>query len=45
MKISGLVDLADVIELMLSAVCVVDVRGYFVFVSAAFERIFGYAPN
>lgn len=45
MKISELVNLADVMELMLSAVCVVDRDGKFVFVSAAFERIFGYAPE
>lgn len=35
---------ADVLDLMLDAVCVVDREGYFVFVSKAFERIFGYAP-
>lgn len=44
MKASELACLADVIDLMLDAVCVVDRSGRFVFVSAAFERIFGYAP-
>ncbi|BDX02355.1 hypothetical protein MACH16_11030 [Marinomonas pontica] len=39
------IDIADVMELMLDAVCVVDRDGYFVFVSAAFERMFGYAPS
>ncbi|MHB1215451.1 MAG: sensor domain-containing protein [Thiobacillus sp.] len=31
-------------DLLLDAVCVVDVQGCFVFVSAASERIFGYTP-
>lgn len=44
MKTGELVCLADVMDLMLDAVCVVDRNGHFVFVSAAFERIFGYAP-
>ena len=39
------IDLADVMELMLDAVCVVDKLGCFVFVSAAFEDMFGYAPS
>lgn len=39
------IDLADVLELMLDAVCVVDRAGDFVFVSAAFEDMFGYAPD
>ena len=39
------IDLADVLELMLDAVCVVDRQGRFVFVSAAFERMFGYRPD
>lgn len=42
---SGLVDLQEVLDLMLDAVCVVDKQGTFVFVSAAFERIFGYPAN
>ena len=39
------IDLADVMELMLDAVCIVDREGYFVFVSAAFEDMFGYSPE
>ena len=35
---------ANVVDLLLDAVCVVDAQGRFVFVSAAFETIFGYAP-
>lgn len=34
--------LEAVMDLLLDAVCVVDEFGHFVFVSAAFERIFGY---
>ncbi|MBK1713281.1 diguanylate cyclase domain-containing protein [Rubrivivax gelatinosus] len=37
--------LANVIDLLLDAVCVVDAEGRFVFVSAAGERIFGYTPQ
>lgn len=37
--------LADVMDAMLDAVCVVDRDGHFVFVSAAFERLFGYTPD
>ena len=37
--------LADVLDLMPDAVCVVDVDGHFLFVNASFERIFGYAPE
>lgn len=36
--------LADVLDLVPDAVCVVDPDGRFLFVSASFERIFGYAP-
>jgi diguanylate cyclase (GGDEF)-like protein/PAS domain S-box-containing protein len=36
---------ANVLDLLLDAVCVVDAEGRFLFVSAAFERIFGYAPQ
>ena len=36
--------LAHVLDLLLDAICVVDPEGRFVFVSAAFERIFGYQP-
>jgi len=35
----------NVLDLLVDAVCVVDVEGRFQFVSAAFERIFGYAPD
>lgn len=45
MNKNELVSLNDVLELMLDAVCVVDKQGRFVFVSAAFEDIFGYAPD
>ncbi|AZG73625.1 diguanylate cyclase domain-containing protein [Shewanella livingstonensis] len=45
MKTFDLVALRDVMDLMLDAVCVVDKKGNFVFVSAAFEDIFGYAPD
>ena len=38
-------DLAKVMDLLLDAVCVVDEQGCYVFVSAAFERIFGYAQD
>lgn len=37
--------LANVLDLLLDAVCMVDVEGRFVFASAACERIFGYAPE
>ncbi|WPC04009.1 diguanylate cyclase [Pseudomonas benzenivorans] len=36
---------SNVIDLLLDAICVVDREGHFVFVSAACERIFGYAPE
>lgn len=45
MKISDFISLPDVLELMLDAVCVVNREGEFVFVSAAFEDLFGYAPS
>lgn len=45
MKTSKLVCPAEVMELMLTAVCVVDRLGHFVFVNSAFERIFGYTPD
>ena len=32
-------------DLLLDAVCVVDRDGYFLFVSAASEKIFGYKPD
>ncbi len=37
--------LADVLNLLPDAVCVVDVDGRFLFVSASFERILGYTPD
>lgn len=37
--------LAEVLNLLPDAVCVVDVDGRFLFVSASFERILGYAPE
>ena len=37
--------LAHVMDLLLDAICMVDVQGRFVFVSAACERIFGYTPE
>jgi diguanylate cyclase (GGDEF)-like protein/PAS domain S-box-containing protein len=36
---------ANIVDFLLDAVCMVDAQGCFVFVSAAFERIFGYAPH
>ncbi|MBQ4854035.1 diguanylate cyclase [Rhodanobacter sp. B2A1Ga4] len=36
---------SNVMDLLLDAICVVDVQGRYVFVSAAFERIFGYTPE
>jgi diguanylate cyclase (GGDEF)-like protein/PAS domain S-box-containing protein len=37
--------LAEVLNLLPDAVCVVDVDGRFLFVSASFERILGYSPD
>ena len=37
--------LASFIDLLLDAVCAVDVEGRFVFVSAACERVFGYTAD
>ncbi len=37
--------LAKVLDLLVDAVCVVDVAGRFVFASAGCERIFGYTPE
>ena len=36
--------LADMLDLLPDAVCVVDPEGHFLYVSASFERIFGYTP-
>lgn len=37
--------LEQVIDLLLDAVCIVDPGGRYVYVNAAYERIFGYAPE
>ena len=37
--------LNEYIDLLLDAICVVDTEGHYVYVSAGFERIFGYAPG
>ena len=37
--------LNEYIDLLLDAICVVDPEGRYVYVSAGFERIFGYAPE
>jgi len=37
--------LAEVLDLMPDAVCVVDAEGHLLYVNASFERIFGYAPD
>ncbi len=37
--------LADLLDLVPDAVCVVDTESRFLFVSASFERIFGYGPD
>jgi diguanylate cyclase (GGDEF)-like protein/PAS domain S-box-containing protein len=42
MDIQRSAPLEAVMDLLLDAVCVVDREGHFLFVSAAFERIFGY---
>ena len=39
------IPLDKVLDLLLDAVCIVDADGRYVHVSAAFERIFGYAPE
>ncbi len=45
MNPSQLATSINVLDLLVDAVCVVDVEGRFQFVSAAFERIFGYPPQ
>ncbi|MFL6593245.1 MAG: diguanylate cyclase domain-containing protein [Luteimonas sp.] len=37
--------LAELLDLLPDAVCVVDAEGRFLFASASFERIFGYSPG
>ena len=44
METNALTPLNKILDLLLDAICVVDVEGRYVFVSAAFERIFGYTP-
>jgi diguanylate cyclase (GGDEF)-like protein/PAS domain S-box-containing protein len=39
------VDLNKIMDLLWDAICVVDMEGRYVFVSAAYERIFGYKPE
>jgi len=43
--ISKLPPLAEVLELVPDAVCVVDAEGHFLYVNGCFEEIFGYAPD
>lgn len=45
MEMKGSAPPGNYIDLLLDAVCVVDAEGHFVYVSAAFERIFGYRPE
>lgn len=45
MKPDGDTFLANVMDLLVDAICVVDVYGNFVFVSAACRQIFGYEPQ
>lgn len=37
--------LSNVLDLLLDAICIVDLEGQFIYVSAAGERIFGYKPE
>lgn len=39
------IPLDKVLDLLLDAVCIVDPQGRYLYVSAAYERIFGYAPE
>lgn len=39
------IPLDKVMDLLLDAVCIVDAKGYYLYVNSAFERIFGYAPE
>ena len=43
--IAKLPPIAEMLDLLSDAVCVVDADGGFLFVSASFQRIFGYAPD
>jgi len=45
METTAITPLGKILDLLLDAICVVDAEGRYLFVSAAFERIFGYAPE
>ena len=45
METHALTPLNKILDLLLDAICVVDAEGRYVFVSAAFEEMFGYTPE
>jgi diguanylate cyclase (GGDEF)-like protein/PAS domain S-box-containing protein len=45
MNTNNFVSLPEYVDQLLDAICVVDAEGRFVYVSAGFERIFGYKPE
>ncbi|HEY1181271.1 MAG TPA: PAS domain-containing protein, partial [Rhodocyclaceae bacterium] len=45
MKIDRRVPYGNAMDLLLDAVCIVDAEGRYLYVSAAFESIFGYTPE
>ena len=45
MDIKSYLSQSSFIDLLLDAVCVVDRQGRFIYISAACERIFGYAQD
>jgi diguanylate cyclase (GGDEF)-like protein/PAS domain S-box-containing protein len=45
METKAITPLDKILDLLWDAICVVDDEGRYIFVSAAYERIFGYAPN
>jgi PAS domain S-box-containing protein len=45
MKPNDAIAIADITDLLLDAICVVDPQGCFVSITGAGERIFGYPPN
>lgn len=45
MRITDLIGVRDITELMLDAVCIVDREGRLTYVNNAFEQMFGYAPR
>ncbi|WP_243050443.1 GGDEF domain-containing protein [Dyella sp. RRB7] len=45
METKAITPLDKILDLLWDAICVVDTEGRYVFVSAAYERIFGYAPD